>query len=128
MPTMSSPIPGRLNGGNVRKLVVLFVSLAVAIGTMSMGQVAAQAENLNRFESLSASVTPRQPASRCFALGQRYGTGCYAQIRRAGSICFESDHGWFARTAYSGRKARTVVCVYKNVVQGGRWIVVPAWM
>ena len=115
-----------LSGGNVRKTMAFFATVAVTISAFSMGQVVAQAEQPNQAHSASASVTPRQPASRCFALGQKYGTGCYAARKRAGSFCFQADHMWFAKTAYSGRNARTVVCQWKNVVTGGKWIVVPA--
>jgi hypothetical protein len=108
-------------------------SLLVAAGAVAASALFAAPSSAAELEATPvdvhvSAVTPRQPASQCFTLGQRYGTGCYASTRRAGSPCWESDHMWFAKTAYSGRKARTVVCDWRNVVQGGRWVAVPGWM
>jgi len=103
---------------NVR-LTAALAALCVSTGLSLVGTSASWAQP----DNATARV---KPASACFALGQKYGTGCYAQTRKAGTVCFQQDNGWFAKTAYSGRKARTVVCVWKNVLSGGKWYQVPS--
>lgn len=102
-----------------RTLVSIITAFTVAgFGWALAPQASAQTQE--------TQAVPRvKPASACFALGQKYGTGCYGETHKKGSACFQGSHMWFAKTAYAGRKAKTVVCIIKYGVSG-KWYDVPS--